>query len=121
MMIRSHKPAGFALLLAAAAMVALMAVVFSFSPPGVGAHGCATIDSATDVHKNPAGVDCDSTTPAHGTATNHAALSSTTPGQDVAIRLTTTAGADIATSNIITVDFSPWLNFRVLRTKHFSG
>ena len=101
------KRYGLALLLAAGLIAALIAAVFSFSP-GVGAHSCSTIDSATDVHQDIDGVACTDTTNHSSTGPNHAALSSTKPGDtDVAIRLKATAEADIAVGKIITVDFSP--------------
>ena len=112
MTLPAGKPGAVALLLAAGLIAILIAAVFAFAP-GVGAHDCADDlgTNLSDVHKNPAGVDCTDATNNHGTDTTHAALSSTEPGAtNVAIRLTATADAEIDGSdnnkNEITVDFS---------------
>ena len=95
--------------LAAAVLVAVMAVAFSFAP-GVGADGCDTDLTPTDMHADAEGVACDGDN-TNGDNTNHASdthasMSSTLRGEAVAIRLTATAGSDIAGGGKITVDFS---------------
>ena len=104
--------------LAAAVLVAVMAVAFSFAP-GVGADGCGDLpDSGTatnptpvpDVHEDSEGDICGDADvpdyPDHDNSTTHAAISSTEPGAAVAIRLSATAGALIDAGDKITVDFS---------------
>ena len=104
MTLPAGRPGVVVLLLAAGLLAALIGVVFAFAP-GVGAHDCADFGTTPDVHMDTDDDVCGTT--GHSTLTTHAALSSIEPGaQDVAIRLTAKAEADISANATITVDFS---------------
>ncbi len=104
---RAVQAFGIALPLAAAIIVALVAVVFSLAPGDVGAHECedGELPTGTTATSTPVpDVHCEAER--HDSSTTHAAVSSTEPNSEVAIRLNANAGSTINEGETITVEFT---------------